>query len=445
MKFTSPSFAILLGASAVSAFAPAHPPYLNLRHRSVIIARADAPPACASKLPSANSTAANGTNVTTPALVGTANSTVNPGAFTNNDNLTGVNVTAATIPSSIVASASPPTPTANFTVTDPLGGSNGTTNSTINLTKRLAQFDLPDVATAWQELCLISGADVFTPTGADSPCVKLAGFDGINALLANADPCDQQDNADAMIDFAKSPGVSNSDVLVNFAIQYRKHPRNALNVLGVVPSTPYCQKPPRNAELKGIVNSQLDGVDPGVFGGPNSPMVSFGAPGTCPFGTAPDVATCSCIASNGTDLAAPANSTATFDEGPLPTATVNSTASFDEGPLPTGTVAANSTASFDEGPLPTASATANAIVSNSTASFDEGPLPTGSDSVAIAGATASFDEGPLPTSGSATSFNEGPLPAPNASGVVAAATASFDEGPLPTSGAGAFDEGPLPQ
>ncbi|KAF7440642.1 hypothetical protein PC9H_000989 [Pleurotus ostreatus] len=432
MKFISPSFglcSVLLGASAARAFAPAHPPYLSLRHRSVIIARADAPPACASKQLSANSTNSNATNVITTALGGTTNSTVDPVAF-NNGNSTGVNVTAAAVtsPASVNASAPLPTGAVNSTVTDPLVGGNGTANSTINLTKRLAQFDLPDVATAWQELCLISGADVFTPTGDDSPCVKLAGFDGINALLANAGPCDQQDNADAMIDFAKSPGVSNSDVLINFAIQYRKHARNALNVLGVVPSTPYCQKPPRNAELKGIVNSQLDGVDPGVFGGPNSPMVSFGAPGTCPFGTTPDVATCSCIPGNATNIVAPANATATFDEGPLPSATVNSTATFDEGPLPTD------------------SATANAIVANSTASFDEGPLPTGSASAAIADSTASFDEGPLPTSNtnSTASFDDGPLPTSDASGAVAAPTASFDEGPLPTSGAGAFDEGPLP-
>lgn len=79
-----------------------------------------------------------------------------------------------------------------------------------------------------------------------------------------------------MIDFAKSAGTSNADDLINNAIAYRQHPRNALNIGGVVPSTPYCQKAPKNSELDGIVNAQLDGVDPGIFGGPDFPLVAFG-------------------------------------------------------------------------------------------------------------------------------------------------------------------------
>lgn len=142
-------------------------------------------------------------------------------------------------------------------------------------------------------------------------------MDGINALLANADPCDQQDNADAMIDYAKSPGVTNTDELIANAIAYRKHPRNALNIEGIIPSTPYCQKAPRNAELVGIVNDQLPGVNPGIFGGPSFGLVAFGdrecsrqcfrtqlvvtiilmvifLASSCPFGTSPNVDTCGC-------------------------------------------------------------------------------------------------------------------------------------------------------
>lgn len=53
---------------------------------------------------------------------------------------------------------------------------------------RIAQPDLPQVAQEWQDLCLASGGDIFT----NDPCVKLAGEDGINALLAGDDPCAQQ-------------------------------------------------------------------------------------------------------------------------------------------------------------------------------------------------------------------------------------------------------------
>ncbi|KAI0302251.1 hypothetical protein BC826DRAFT_949163 [Russula brevipes] len=155
---------------------------------------------------------------------------------------------------------------------------------------RLAQTDLPDVAQQWQDLCLVSGGD----TDTDDPCVQLAGIGGINALLSTGGVCDQQDNADKMIDFAKSPGVTNQDALVAAAIAYRKHARNADNLDGVVPATPYCTVPPRNEELVGVVNEQLPGVNPGIYGGPNTPLVAFGADGTCPAGLTPDVSTCSC-------------------------------------------------------------------------------------------------------------------------------------------------------
>lgn len=97
-----------------------------------------------------------------------------------------------------------------------------------------------------------------------------------------------------MIDFAKSKGVKNKQALIGIstdcyyalfishlnpidnAIAYRKHPRNAINLGGVTPSTPFCQKAPKNSELKGVTNAQLDGVNPGVFGSPKFPVVPFG-------------------------------------------------------------------------------------------------------------------------------------------------------------------------
>jgi hypothetical protein len=143
------------------------------------------------------------------------------------------------------------------------------------LVKRIAQTDLIQVAQSWQNLCEQSGGSR-NGAGGD-PCVVLAGQNGISALLANADQCAQQDNADAMVDFAKSSGVNNKQALIANAIAYRKHPRNALNIGGVVPSTLFCERAPRNSELNGVVNAQLQGVDPGLFGSPSTGIVAFGA------------------------------------------------------------------------------------------------------------------------------------------------------------------------
>ena len=61
------------------------------------------------------------------------------------------------------------------------------------------------------------------------------------------------------------------------ALAYRKHPRNALALTGgVTPSTPFCQQAPKNSELNGVVNAQLSGVNPGLFGGPQFAVVAFG-------------------------------------------------------------------------------------------------------------------------------------------------------------------------
>ncbi|EIW60123.1 uncharacterized protein TRAVEDRAFT_70601 [Trametes versicolor FP-101664 SS1] len=158
------------------------------------------------------------------------------------------------------------------------------------LVRRIAQTDLGAVAQSWQNLCLKSGGDLQT----GDPCVQLAGINGINALLANADPCAQQDNADAMIKFAKSKGIKNKQALIDNAISYARHPRNALNINGVVPSTPFCQRAPKNAELKGVVRAQLNGVDPGLFGAPNIAIFPFGQAGSCPFGKTPNTSTCTC-------------------------------------------------------------------------------------------------------------------------------------------------------
>ncbi|ETW86047.1 hypothetical protein HETIRDRAFT_311480 [Heterobasidion irregulare TC 32-1] len=106
--------------------------------------------------------------------------------------------------------------------------------------KPIAQADLPDMAQKWKDICLASGGDILT----NDPCVQLAGERSINALLAG-DPCAQQDNADAMIDFANSAGITNRDRLIANAVAFYEHPWNALNI----PSALVCQKAPKNSEL----------------------------------------------------------------------------------------------------------------------------------------------------------------------------------------------------
>lgn len=86
-----------------------------------------------------------------------------------------------------------------------------------------------------------------------------------------------------MIDFANGKGIKNRSALVANAKAFAVHPRNALNINGVVPSTPFCQKAPKNAELQGLNHKQLAGVNPGLFGGPKFDTVAFGN-GECLFG-----------------------------------------------------------------------------------------------------------------------------------------------------------------
>ncbi|KAI0274111.1 hypothetical protein BGY98DRAFT_1117708 [Russula aff. rugulosa BPL654] len=86
----------------------------------------------------------------------------------------------------------------------------------------------------------------------------------------------------AMVDFAKSPGITNEQALIANAVAYRRHPRNALNVNGVAPSTLFCERR-LVTQLNRVVTSQLQGVDPGLFGSPVL-VCTFGQSGTCPFG-----------------------------------------------------------------------------------------------------------------------------------------------------------------
>ncbi len=237
----------------------------------------DAPPACLSKASNANPDLSNST-VVDPSVTDVPTNTTDDGSVPNTDD--------GSIPSTdTTGNSTDTTDTTSNDVPDDTSSDNSTSVDTSNSTdastrrrrgfnRRFAQVDLIDLAIEWQTLCLQSGGDIFID---NTPCVELAGVGGINALLVDADPCAQQEIADSMITFAKSSGIVNSDALISFALKYRRHPRNAVNILGVVPSSLYCTQAPTNPELFGISNTQLDGVNPGLFGSPDVPMVPFGA------------------------------------------------------------------------------------------------------------------------------------------------------------------------
>ncbi|KAI0253543.1 hypothetical protein BJV78DRAFT_1122936 [Lactifluus subvellereus] len=135
----------------------------------------------------------------------------------------------------------------------------------MNVLKQIVQSDLGQ---RWpQDVCMKCG------TRTKTPCVKLGWQNGNSALLVNADADARRENADAMIDFAELLRLKNNQAYIGNAIAFRKHPpRSAVNMTNdVVPST-LLERAPRNPELRrgrsGIVNAQLQGVDPDLFGRP---------------------------------------------------------------------------------------------------------------------------------------------------------------------------------
>ncbi|EIW58815.1 uncharacterized protein TRAVEDRAFT_149253 [Trametes versicolor FP-101664 SS1] len=134
--------------------------------------------------------------------------------------------------------------------------------------KRIAQ-DTVASATPWEDACTKAG-------GADK-CNPIA-VTAFSTLLAAADPCAQQDSADAMVDLAKQ--LNNDADMIRLAQIFAQQPRNTPTSQAVV----YCQKAPKNAELQGLFQCQFQGASQATFVG----GLAVGAPGTIPFGlTAP--------------------------------------------------------------------------------------------------------------------------------------------------------------
>ncbi|ETW80213.1 hypothetical protein HETIRDRAFT_428372 [Heterobasidion irregulare TC 32-1] len=132
------------------------------------------------------------------------------------------------------------------------------------LTKRIAQT-ISDSTKKWEAACDTAG-------GAQQ-CNSIA-VTAFGTLLAAAGPCDQQDNADKMIDLAKQ---LNSDAdMIKFAQIFAQQPRNT----PTSQSVPYCQTAPKNAELNGLYQCQFAGANPKTFVG----GTAVGGAGTVPLG-----------------------------------------------------------------------------------------------------------------------------------------------------------------
>ncbi|KAL4078839.1 hypothetical protein V8B97DRAFT_1864948 [Scleroderma yunnanense] len=132
------------------------------------------------------------------------------------------------------------------------------------LTKRIAQV-ISDSTVQWEKAC--------DAAGGSTQCNPIA-VSAFSTLLAAAGPCDQQNAADTMIDFAKT--LNNNADMIKFAQIFAQQPRNS----PTSQSVPYCQSAPRNAELNGLFQCQFQGDNPTTFVG-GTPV---GQSGTIPFG-----------------------------------------------------------------------------------------------------------------------------------------------------------------
>ncbi|KAF4615194.1 hypothetical protein D9613_002617 [Agrocybe pediades] len=293
---------------------------IPLSRRYILQSRTDAPPACVAPVPSGTATTpdVSATGLPVPDTTTADNSTDTTGV-TGSANSTVVDPSIAS--NTTLSAADNSTATTNTTATRRFWARHGgfgfggfsssfsdvvseSTSVSVSFEETVSSF-----VETWEDLCLVSGGDIYT----HDPCTNFGGYYAIDALSEYADSCDQQVLADSMITFAKSSGIVNRDALINYAISFRRHPRHAVEILGVVPSSLYCLTPPINEELVGVYNDQLEGVNPGLYGSPSAPIVPFGSEGTCPLGMTADVSSCGCVGSDGTTDVSDGTDTDTSD------------------------------------------------------------------------------------------------------------------------------------
>ncbi|KAI0045712.1 hypothetical protein FA95DRAFT_1495149 [Auriscalpium vulgare] len=228
-------------------------------------------------------------------------------------------------------------------------------------TKRIAQ-DISTSTTQWEKACdAAKGGDKCNP-------VAVAAF---STLLAAPGPCAQQDNADKMVDLAKT--LNNDPNMIKLAQIFAQQPRNTPSS----ESVQYCQTAPKNKELDGLFQCQFQGANPTQFVGD----VKVGAAGTIPFGLKAALS--------------PAGSCPAHPAGPIPDGTqlVDLVSASGAGGGSNGTEPASTDATSTVAPAPTASATATATTSDaalaptSTASSGSGSsdfhLQNGKDAQAL--------------------------------------------------------------
>jgi len=212
--------------------------------------------------------------------------------------------------------------------------------------KRIAQV-ISDSTPKWEAACNAAG-------GAQQ-CSSIA-VNAFGTLLAAAGDCDQQNNADIMMDLSKK---LNSPDMIKLAQIFTQQPRNTPDSVSV----PYCQKPPRNQELNGLFQCQFQGANPTQF----TRGLKAGDPGTIPFGQ--------------TKILNPAGSCPAHPSGPIADGTQLVDQVSSPG-VPSGGNAGDSNSNNPSSVPPTSSTS---------------PAPTGSSSVVSSPASTQFQ---APSTGS---------------------------------------------
>ncbi|KAG6817685.1 hypothetical protein H0H87_005444 [Tephrocybe sp. NHM501043] len=121
-------------------------------------------------------------------------------------------------------------------------------------------------------------------------CGDLSG-QAITPLLAGQAECTQQDMADKIIDVGRQFDAATQAKMIAVAQEYRQAEKNTSPDFSTDPpkllNSVFCQKPPKNPELNGLVQAQDPANDPDLFFDPatQSTVKKGSQANTFPFGT----------------------------------------------------------------------------------------------------------------------------------------------------------------
>ncbi|KAF8889440.1 hypothetical protein CPB84DRAFT_1683958 [Gymnopilus junonius] len=142
----------------------------------------------------------------------------------------------------------------------------------VQLQRRIDQI-ISQATQPWQQACENAG-------GSANACSNVA-VPAFTSLLEQGGVCDQQNAADNMIDLAKQLG--NDPDMIRLAQIFVQQPRNSPDSAQI----PYCQVPPKNAELDGLFHCQFSGSDFTKFSGDQTGNVPLGLTSLNPAGSCP--------------------------------------------------------------------------------------------------------------------------------------------------------------